>query len=104
MHILAIESSEVICYNKRRAFIINQNALHMRLPLANSVHIGRLCPNLRLWHNKRRAFIINQNALHMRLPLANSVHIGRLCPNLWLWHNKRRAFIIAYYTYSIALI
>mgnify|MGYP006926097911 FL=1 len=58
MHILAIESSEVICYNKRRAFIINQNALHMRLPLANSVHIGRLCHNLRLWHNKRRAFII----------------------------------------------
>ena len=37
---------EKIWYNKCRAFIINQNALHIRLPLANSAHIGKLYHNL----------------------------------------------------------
>lgn len=33
-------------YNKRKAFIIDQNALHIRSPTANSVHIGKLYHNL----------------------------------------------------------
>ena len=31
-----------ICYNKRKAFIIDQNALHIRSHPVNSVHIGKL--------------------------------------------------------------
>ena len=39
-------NASLMWYNKRRAFIINQNALHIRLPLANSAHIGKLYHNL----------------------------------------------------------
>ena len=51
-------------YNKRRAFIIYQNALRIRKSGICSAHIGKLYHNLRLWYNKRRAFTYTLKIKH----------------------------------------